>query len=147
MRRNSLQGVSQLTSLLILLLVAPAFGDGSEAGTRQGSPEQAPESPIAGCPDLYGNGAAAAPGIGLPSLPFISADAPGTLLLTSLLPLSDRSCRCSCGFPCTTDADCGGGICSYGITCCMAPEVEKDGASAETESALPILPAGDKLAS
>jgi hypothetical protein len=30
-----------------------------------------------------------------------------------------RTCRCSCGFPCKKDADCGpGGICSGGITCC-----------------------------
>lgn len=29
-----------------------------------------------------------------------------------------RTCRCSCGQPCKTDADCGGGICSAGITCC-----------------------------
>ncbi len=30
-----------------------------------------------------------------------------------------RTCRCSCGFPCQTNADCGpGGICSPGITCC-----------------------------
>jgi hypothetical protein len=30
-----------------------------------------------------------------------------------------RSCRCSCGQPCRTDADCGpGGICAGGITCC-----------------------------
>jgi hypothetical protein len=31
-----------------------------------------------------------------------------------------RTCRCSCGFPCTTDADCGGGVgsCRAGITCC-----------------------------
>jgi len=30
-----------------------------------------------------------------------------------------RTCRCSCGYPCKTDADCGpGGICSGGITCC-----------------------------
>lgn len=30
-----------------------------------------------------------------------------------------RSCRCSCGAPCKTDADCGpGGICGAGITCC-----------------------------
>jgi hypothetical protein len=31
-----------------------------------------------------------------------------------------RTCRCSCGFPCTTDADCGGGVgsCRVGITCC-----------------------------
>jgi hypothetical protein len=31
-----------------------------------------------------------------------------------------RTCRCSCGFPCTSDADCGGalGSCRAGITCC-----------------------------
>jgi len=31
-----------------------------------------------------------------------------------------RTCRCSCGFPCKTDADCGGavGSCRAGITCC-----------------------------
>jgi hypothetical protein len=31
-----------------------------------------------------------------------------------------RTCRCSCGFPCKTDADCGGGVgsCRGGISCC-----------------------------
>ena len=30
-----------------------------------------------------------------------------------------RTCRCSCGYPCKTNADCGaGGVCSAGITCC-----------------------------
>jgi hypothetical protein len=30
-----------------------------------------------------------------------------------------RTCRCSCGQPCQTDADCGvGGRCTAGITCC-----------------------------
>ena len=34
-------------------------------------------------------------------------------------PFGRRTCRCSCGHPCQTDADCGpGGICSAGITCC-----------------------------
>ena len=27
-------------------------------------------------------------------------------------------CRCSCGFPCATDADCGGASCDPFITCC-----------------------------
>ena len=32
-----------------------------------------------------------------------------------------RTCRCSCGFRCTTDADCGpGGRCTAGITCCAS---------------------------
>src|SRR5262252_10583611 len=30
-----------------------------------------------------------------------------------------RTCRCSCGYPCRTNADCGpGGVCAPGITCC-----------------------------
>ena len=35
-------------------------------------------------------------------------------------PVRFRTCVCSCGFPCTTDADCGGGLgsCRAGITCC-----------------------------
>jgi hypothetical protein len=36
-----------------------------------------------------------------------------------LAPLSfGRTCRCSCGQPCKTDADCDGGLCAAGITCC-----------------------------
>jgi hypothetical protein len=32
---------------------------------------------------------------------------------------SIRTCGCSCGFPCTSDADCGpDGVCAPGITCC-----------------------------
>ena len=35
-----------------------------------------------------------------------------------------RTCRCSCGYPCKTSADCGpGGVCAPGITCCnRSPE-------------------------
>ncbi len=31
-----------------------------------------------------------------------------------------KTCHCSCGFPCKTDADCGGalGSCRAGISCC-----------------------------
>jgi hypothetical protein len=31
-----------------------------------------------------------------------------------------KTCTCSCGLPCTSDADCGGalGSCRLGITCC-----------------------------
>ncbi len=29
-----------------------------------------------------------------------------------------RTCRCSCGFPCQTSADCGGAACTVGISCC-----------------------------
>ena len=34
-------------------------------------------------------------------------------------PSRPKTCRCSCGAPCQTNADCGlGGICSVGVTCC-----------------------------
>ena len=35
-------------------------------------------------------------------------------------PVRFRTCVCSCGAPCTSDADCGGGLgsCRAGITCC-----------------------------
>lgn len=34
-------------------------------------------------------------------------------------PFAHRTCRCSCGYPCKTDADCGpGGVCAPGVTCC-----------------------------
>ena len=36
------------------------------------------------------------------------------------MPAFGRTCRCSCGYPCKTDADCGGAIgsCRGGISCC-----------------------------
>lgn len=35
------------------------------------------------------------------------------------MPLARRTCKCSCGFTCQTDADCGpGGLCRAGISCC-----------------------------
>jgi hypothetical protein len=37
-------------------------------------------------------------------------------------PQGFRTCVCSCGSPCKTDADCGaGGRCGAGITCCARP--------------------------
>jgi hypothetical protein len=34
--------------------------------------------------------------------------------------LGGKTCKCSCGFHCSTDADCGGavGSCRVGISCC-----------------------------
>ena len=49
-----------------------------------------------------------------------------------------RTCRCSCGYPCKTDADCGpGGVCASGITCCATGRDNKDATAkifAERES-------------
>jgi hypothetical protein len=42
-------------------------------------------------------------------------------------PRKRGTCRCSCGFPCSTDADCGGATCDAFITCCarkpQTPEI------------------------
>jgi hypothetical protein len=57
-----------------------------------------------------------------------------------------RTCRCSCGFPCTTSADCGpGGVCAPGITCCEKkqgdPELQSFQASAAASSRTGEAPA------
>lgn len=35
-------------------------------------------------------------------------------------------CRCSCGYPCSSDADCGGASCDPFITCCDKGPRNKD---------------------
>ena len=57
------------------------------------------------------------------STPFASSATGG-----SMVAAIGRTCKCSCGFPCKTDADCGpGGVCAAGITCCNAtPRKDKD---------------------
>jgi len=36
-----------------------------------------------------------------------------------------RTCRCSCGYPCETDNDCGpGGLCERFISCCAGPSAQ-----------------------
>lgn len=53
----------------------------------------------------------------MPALPALDGQA--ALPEFMVRPPGFRTCRCSCGAPCTTDADCGpGGICGAGITCC-----------------------------
>jgi len=54
------------------------------------------------------------------------------------------TCRCSCGFPCATNADCGGASCDSFITCCARktqnPEVEWFTRSFESSSHKTPLP-------
>jgi len=54
----------------------------------------------------------------------ILASQPDTL---AAAPKRRGFCRCSCGFPCATSADCGGASCDPFITCCARkqnPEAE-----------------------
>ena len=59
-------------------------------------------------------------------------------------PRKRGTCRCSCGFPCATDADCGGSSCDPFITCCARktqnPEVEWFTRSFESSSHKTPLP-------
>jgi len=53
-------------------------------------------------------------------------------------------CRCSCGFPCTSSADCGGASCDPFITCCARktqnPEIDWFTRSFESSSHQTSLP-------
>lgn len=52
-----------------------------------------------------------------------------------------KTCKCSCGFPCTTSADCGGAACTPGITCCAMPPRNDDFAPAAPEKLDPAATA------
>ena len=108
-------GLSALV-LVVLALSVPASGGAgapgrpdvstlSEAATAPASVESTefPALPAAG---LKGETCQADPG--------------GEVLTEAAAPHRFRTCRCSCGAPCQTDADCGGGVgsCRPGITCC-----------------------------
>lgn len=41
-------------------------------------------------------------------------------------PRKRGTCRCSCGYPCATDADCGGTSCDPFISCCDKSPRDKD---------------------
>jgi len=101
-------GFSALAFLVALALgAAPAFAEETAA------PAAAPKA------------AAAQPGCGqtLDLAAFFAAKAEISPAILPLNPAPDlksgRTCRCSCGQPCKTDADCGpGGLCTGGISCC-----------------------------
>ena len=54
--------------------------------------------------------------------------ATGTQAVTAVAQKRPKSgfCRCGCGFPCATDADCGGASCDPFITCCDKGPGKKD---------------------
>jgi hypothetical protein len=101
---------------LVALSAAPAF-----AGEATAPPAPVPEvaTPVAPAPAGCGLNLelidpAAEVGI-CPAVAPQEAPAPEFLSRPPRL----RTCVCSCGYPCTTDADCGpGGVCGPGITCC-----------------------------
>ena len=77
-------------------------------------------------PAVAPTAAAAQPGCG-ETLDFAAILSGKAEISPAVLPLNPapelkfggRTCRCSCGYPCKTNADCGpGGVCAPGITCC-----------------------------
>jgi hypothetical protein len=103
---------------LLALAAAPALAETPAA-------QPAPVPPVAQVPSPDGTGCGVAVELGL-------AGGEATLTMTPAVPepldplflkppppFFTRTCVCSCGYPCTTDADCGpGGNCGPGITCC-----------------------------
>jgi hypothetical protein len=95
----------------ILMLVFVLLAGLSVPVQAEEAPEVAPAPAQAGC------------GLSFELPPAIAQAGlcPATLTTNPVpeLLFGGRTCRCSCGFPCKKDADCGpGGICSGGITCC-----------------------------
>ncbi len=98
---------------LLAVVVALAFGAAPAFADETTAPAVAPTA------------AAAQPGCGetLDLAAILSGKAqvsPAGLPLNPAPELKfGRTCRCSCGQPCKTDADCGpGGLCTGGISCC-----------------------------
>jgi hypothetical protein len=60
----------------------------------------------------------------LPALPPALTQSGATALAQA--PRKRGTCRCSCGYPCATDADCGGTTCDAFISCCDKSPRDKD---------------------
>ena len=100
-------GLSAVMVLVLLTWSAPASGGGAPAGSVDPLVNAATPAVDAPLP---------APAEGETCRADATADAASALAP----PFRGRTCRCSCGAPCKTDADCGGalGSCRAGITCC-----------------------------
>ena len=95
-----------VVAVTLALGLVPSFNDETAAQVVGHSPSAGPGS--------WSNGTDAEAGVCPLIEPEAVASAPWEARPTRL-----RTCRCSCGAPCKTNADCGpGGTCSAGITCC-----------------------------
>lgn len=113
LRGRTLTGVvcvSALMAFLLLALGAPASG--VTGPLDKGAPRPEPAASVSG-PAGCGQGATV-PDIVMLEGTGAALSSPGGI------DLGGRTCRCSCGYPCKTDADCGGAIgsCRGGISCC-----------------------------
>ena len=73
-----------------------------------------------------------------PDLSLKSVISPEALFTTAQLVAGKRHgfCRCSCGYPCETSADCGGVSCDPFISCCdksPSPDLLQNGVSSRKD--------------
>lgn len=122
MLRSNFVTALGLTTVMILFLLAlsvPASG-GAVLADKTTSPPSMGATVLSQVNCAQAPQAADIPIFELPEGGSCKADLnPGTL--TDWTPVAGgRTCRCSCGYPCKTDADCGGGVgsCRGGISCC-----------------------------
>jgi len=120
--KNLSSGIGLAAVMVLLLLALSVSSPGGAA-----SPGKVVSQPSMGVPSpgQINCGQAAmtseSPLFELPEGGSCKADAtPGMLLNLTPVARGGRTCRCSCGYPCKTDADCGGavGSCRGGISCC-----------------------------
>ncbi|HVR95736.1 MAG TPA: hypothetical protein VMW27_03930 [Thermoanaerobaculia bacterium] len=108
--------MSRTTIVLSCLALLTALSLTPLCAEPAGSPQSAPvvQAALAGCgADLALPAPVSAKGETCP------VAASKGMVPDFMVKAGGRTCRCSCGQPCKTDADCGpGGRCTAGITCC-----------------------------
>jgi len=111
-------GLSIVMVSLLLTLTLPVSGGMPSAGKAASQPPMgAPESAHVNC--VQALQASEVPIFAVSDGGSCRAEmTPGTF--PEWVRAGGRTCRCSCGYPCKTDADCGGGVgsCRGGISCC-----------------------------
>ncbi len=110
MRRSKMFGLALIAVLFVAALsAAPAFAEKPVVPTAAPDAASSPDQP--GCGETLDLAAMLEQPVVCPAeLPQNPAPE---------LTVGFRTCRCSCGQPCKTNADCGpGGACTPGITCC-----------------------------
>jgi len=108
-------GLSTLTALLLFTLSVPVSGVPAPASKTVPPPSMVAPAQV-DCAQTPGTSEISI--LVVPEPGFCPADA--TQAANPDVMRGGRTCRCSCGYPCKSDADCGGAIgsCRGGISCC-----------------------------
>jgi hypothetical protein len=97
----------------LMLALEPGAAVTPSAGKAEARPQAAPAAPDASC-DRHAAGAAETNAV----CGACTETAPVGQDEGDARPPRHGYCRCSCGYPCSTSADCGGVSCDKFITCC-----------------------------